>query len=373
MRFLYVLPAAAGGIKNHVLAMIDYFSRKHTITVFSPRNEEIAAATVKTGGSFHVLPRGASFLLETAALRKAMRSQSFDLMHLHGYKAGFIGRLLSLSGDMPTVITIHNYLKHPLLKGAARGLYFFCEQFFAARVDKYIFVSQALRDYFCVLSKVDYDKTAVIYNGINAALFAQADFVPELKGMGFPLVGTAARLAPQKGIEDFIEALPFFFREYPGGAALIAGDGPLKSRLLKKTVSLGLAGRVHFLGHYRNLPGFLKSLDLFVLPSRSEGLGISVLEVLASRVPVVATEAGGIPEIITPGVNGLLVPVRRPDELAKSMVKLISSPLARVMVAEGSKIVQEKFKLEDMLFKTEEIYREVLSRKENHKCFSGKS
>ncbi|HHX78006.1 MAG TPA: glycosyltransferase family 4 protein [Firmicutes bacterium] len=363
MRFLYVLPAAAGGIKNHVLAMINYFSRKHTITVFSPGNEEIEAAVMKTGGSFYALPPGASYLLGSAALRRAIRNQSFDLLHLHGYKAGLVGRLLSLSRDIPTVITIHNYPGFPQLKGAAGSLYFFYEQRFAARVDKYIFVSKALKDYFCALSKADDDKTAVIYNGIDIKLYDRADCVPELKQMGFPLVGTASRLAPRKGIDDFIEALPFFFREYPGGAALIAGDGPLKSQLRKKAVSLGLADRVHFLGYCRNLPGFLKSLDLFVHPSRSEGLGIIVLEVLASRVPVVATATGGIPEIITPGVNGLLVPVRRPADLAKSMARLVSSPLTPVMVEEGYKTVREKFKLEDMLYKTEEIYREVLERK----------
>ncbi len=168
-------------------------------------------------------------------------------------------------------------------------------------------------------------------------------------------------MTAQKGIKDLLEATPLILNKYPEVRILIAGEGPLKEKLQLKSSKMGLEKRVYFLGYYDNLEDFWASLDLFVLPSHTEGMGIVLLEALASKVPVVATSVGGIPEIITSGKHGLLVPPKNPQALAEGVIELLEDINKKdSFVKAGVNRIKEKFLLSDMLLKTAEIYNEVL-------------
>jgi glycosyltransferase involved in cell wall biosynthesis len=149
-------------------------------------------------------------------------------------------------------------------------------------------------------------------------------------------------------------------QRYPGAALLISGEGPLEKELQEKVAGMGLKNRIFFLGFVENLPDFLASLDIFVLPSRTEGLGIILLEALAGGVPVLATRVGGIPEIITSETHGLLVPAQDPEQLAAGIEKLWEDEgLRRTLVKKGKERIRERFLLQDMLIKTGQVYEAV--------------
>ena len=100
---------------------------------------------------------------------------------------------------------------------------------------------------------------------------------------------------------------------------------------------LGLAGRVHFLGQRDDIPDLLAALDIFVLPSHSEGVSLALLEAMAAGLPVIATAVGGLPEVVTDGVNGLLIPPQDPEALAQALARLLDDPALAKKLGENAR------------------------------------
>jgi glycosyltransferase involved in cell wall biosynthesis len=128
--------------------------------------------------------------------------------------------------------------------------------------------------------------------------------------------------------------------------------------------SLGLAERVHFLGNRRDVPDLLGAMDIFVLPSHSEGVSLAVLEAMAAGLPVIVSEVGGLPEIVRHEENGLLIPPKDPEALAKSLAQLLDSPdLAKRLGAKAREHIQEKYSLEQMSRAVNEAYDELVEKR----------
>ena len=152
------------------------------------------------------------------------------------------------------------------------------------------------------------------------------------------MVGLVARLDHWgKGHREFFTAL----------AALqgpLSGRGPDhrrrpagKPRCGSWRRELGLAGRVHFLGQRRDIPDLLSALDIFVLPSHSEGVSLALLEAMAAGLPVIATAVGGLPEVVTDGENGLLIPPKDPEALAQALARLLADPALAKKLGENAR------------------------------------
>ncbi len=176
-----------------------------------------------------------------------------------------------------------------------------------------------------------------------------------------PLVVLISRLNPKKGIEYFLEAARDVRVRFPNARFLIAGDslfdGTYRPRLERLSEQLGVSDRVIFAGERNDVPAILQEADLCVLPSLTEGLPNSLLEAMSARLPVVATNVGGIPEIVREGETGFLVPCRDPQALSTAMIKLIESPgLARQFGEAGYERVKTHFSLESTVRQTEELY-----------------
>jgi len=138
----------------------------------------------------------------------------------------------------------------------------------------------------------------------------------------------SARLSPEKGLEYLLLAAQRLAPRYPSLRFVIYGDGPLKDDLLRETGRLGLADSVRFSGSYprSELPGIMLGTDIFVLPSLTEGLPLVIIEAMAYRRPIVATNVGGIPDLITDSVTGLLVPPADPETLTDALATLVEDP-----------------------------------------------
>lgn len=229
-------------------------------------------------------------------------------------------------------------------------------------VDRYLAVSNAvasqLRDDF----GIDASKIEVVHNGIASESFiaSRPEALRETltRGHHGPIVLTVARLDQGKGHGDLLDAA----RLVPDALFVLVGDGPERAALESKARELGVADRFVFLGERRDVPSLLACADVFVLPSLSEGLPLSVLEAMAAGVPVVATAIPGIDEIVTHGRTGLLVPSSTPTELARAILQLCARPEeGRALAAVAQANVKSRFSTERMVNRVASVYEEVLA------------
>ncbi len=149
------------------------------------------------------------------------------------------------------------------------------------------------------------------------------------------MIGTIAHLTDHKGHTYLLDAIPQVLKEFPHSFFLFVGDGELKDSLKTKSRILGIRDRVFFTGFREDIPEILSILDLFVLPSHLEGLCTSLMDAMYMGVPIVATTAGGIPEVIENGKTGLLVPPKDPIALAEAIIKLLKDKSKRETFASG--------------------------------------
>jgi glycosyltransferase involved in cell wall biosynthesis len=179
-----------------------------------------------------------------------------------------------------------------------------------------------------------------------------------------PLLLTIAALVRRKGLDVLLGALADLAREAGAPRLWIAGSGPEREALERRTRSLGLEGRVRFLGQREDAADLLAACDVFVLPSRREGLGVAALEAMAAGRPVVATRVGGLGHAVVPGRTGLLVPPDDTAALADAIRQLLHDPELRARLgAEGPRRVAEGFLAGQMVEAYGSLYEEVLSER----------
>ena len=174
------------------------------------------------------------------------------------------------------------------------------------------------------------------------------------------LVGIVAALADHKGHKYLIQAMKILKEHSARIKLVIVGHGPLQMDLDRQAKESGVEDIVFFLGFRQDVPQILASLDLFVLSSYLEGLGSSILDAMASRLAVVATQTGGIPEIVVDGETGLLVPPRDPEALAQAILRLYNDrELAARFGQRGYELVHQKFSAEAMAKKVVDVYERI--------------
>ena len=202
-----------------------------------------------------------------------------------------------------------------------------------------------------------------IYEGMDLSRFPKREFRDPRK-MGEPVVvGTVTHLSEEKGLKYLIEAAARIPKVQSLYRFVIVGDGDCRSALERQVEQLGLKDCFLFAG-FQNRPAlYLKTFDLFVLPSLSEGLSSAILAAMASSLAVIASNIGGIPELVRPGENGLLVPPADADLLAAAIQQLANDPeRAFRMGQQGRRLIAEQFTLERKILETEALCLSLLER-----------
>ena len=203
-------------------------------------------------------------------------------------------------------------------------------------------------------------RVVVIPNGLDVARFR-----PIARCGGVRRIGTLARLHPVKGLDVLVDAVALLQRDLPEIEATIIGDGPERAALEQRIARLGLARRVHLAGHHDDVAAALAGLDLFVLPSRSEAFPNAVIEAMASALPVVATDVGGVPEMVEHGHTGILVPPERPDRMAAAIHELAAQPdRAWAMGRRARAHVLSRYSFERMVGQFEALYLEIAASRQ---------
>ncbi|MBD3291979.1 MAG: glycosyltransferase [Armatimonadia bacterium] len=291
----------------------------------------------------------------TGLLASAIRiCRDADVIHAHWAASGLFGVIVGGLSRTPVVVTTHGTDINGL---PDRGPRVMLTRWVLRRANRVVCVSNSLADRVAELG-VSVGKVQVIHNGVDSDLFCPArDSRP---GRRLIYVG---RLTPEKGVEYLIRALAVLQQGTPDVHLKIVGDGPDRPRLEQQTRDLGVADAVTFTGPkpHEQIPDLMRQSDLLVLPSLSEGFGIVLIEAMATGLPVIATETGGIPEIVRHGENGLLVQARDAQGLAASIETLFGDHRrCRRLAEHGMQIARERFTIENQIRRYERVYAQCI-------------
>jgi glycosyltransferase involved in cell wall biosynthesis len=290
-------------------------------------------------------------------IAEVLRRRKVDVVHSHEFTMAVYGAAATRWwGRQPLIVTIHGG-PHPLTHWR-RGLAF---RWAMRRSRATVAVSDATRRRFVEGLGVAPDAIGVVHNGIRPP--APGRRAPVRAELGVSddtaLLVSVGNLYPVKGHAVLLRALVQLAEhtDLPRWRVALAGRGQEAEPLKAFAREHGLAERVTFLGHRDDVPDILAAGDLYVMPSLSEGLPLSLLEALFAEKPVVASAVGGIPEVVTDGESGRLVPPNDPPALAGALAELLRDPRrARSLAGAGLRRAREAFTLEHMTTEYERLY-----------------
>jgi glycosyltransferase involved in cell wall biosynthesis len=308
-----------------------------------------------------IVPQHRSFdFIWLRRLGHLVYEEKVDLIHAHEFTMNTYGCIASVMAKIPMVATVHgrNYYTEKLRRRLAYR--------FVSRRSSMIAVSKGIKLFLIERAGIKEERVTVIYNGIDAKVYQQCkdpDRVRKefgINGRG-PVIGTLGNLYPVKGHTYLLRAAREVVRFFPKATFLIAGRGALLDHLQEEAAKLNIQQNVKFLGFREDIPQLLQVMDLFVLPSLSEGLPVSLLEAMAAGKPVIATQVGGNPEVVIEAETGFLVPAGDPVSLSERIISLLRNPnLAERMGEAGRSRVEKDFGLNAMLEKYQQIYEDSL-------------
>lgn len=378
MRVLHVIRPAEGGMKAHLKSLVAGLRDLGcTVEVACPGDSALAAELKEIGLTVHPVAivgpldpvRDATCIFE---LRELLDVKRYDLAHFHGSKAGLVGRVAAVLARFKNiVVTAHNFVTYEEVPAAKKILFRYGESMLSHVSSRIITVSQALKDDLVKNYNIKPEKITPIYNGIDLNRFTHLPSRSQVRkqygiGSAAVVIGTVARMAPQKGLNYLIEAIPMISRPdggtHPETTFIIAGDGPLRPELERLAEVKGLRDKVRFPGYIHDIAEILACFDIFVIPSIAEGLSITTIEAMAAGLPVVASRVGGLAELVSDGVTGLLVEPRDPAALAQAIKTLVNDRENAVQLGlNGKNFAGERFSLDNMVRQTLQVYQTILA------------
>jgi len=297
-----------------------------------------------------------NFVKSLSILMKLVEESKINIIHAHQPIPILLGLIVSKLTKIPIVTTAHN-IYNP--KSVVDRMY--------TKGNLVVAVSEQVRKSMIDDFKVNDGKVFTVHNGINIKRLKKnhesKHSIRSEYGLKKDciLIGAIAGLRKQKALNYFIEAAKLVSNEFSNVKFIIVGDGELREELGELSNNLNMSDKIIFTGFREDVPQIIKELDIFCLSSIYEGLPISLLEALGNSTPVVVTAVGGIPELITDGLNGLLVPPRDSEKLADSLIRLISNKdLAELLKKNAFNSIIENFSEHSMAIKHIELYMKLI-------------
>jgi glycosyltransferase involved in cell wall biosynthesis len=351
-----------GGAQEHLFSLVSRVDQtRYDVSVVSLSAGSAVRKLQRAGFPVLVIDEHDD-AIAVGALAAHLAEVRADVVHMHMYRAETVGTravlaLAEIGHRRPYLVsTIHssrirsNEDQQLLLD-------------LTPHMDHLIAVSRAIQH-----KLVDEQRTSVpvslIYNGVDLERYDHQEpccTLPDEYGMepGSQIVGVVARLEAEKGHPTLIQAWPQVLRAVPDAYLLVVGEGSRRDALEAQARELRVAHRVIFTGRRDDVPAVTAALDVAVLPSYREAQGLTILEAMALSRPVVASNVGGIPEMIQDGVTGLLVPPHDPDALAAAIIRLLQDhSYADMLARAGHDLVHDRFCIDLMVRAVETIYEE---------------
>ena len=375
-------PRVVGGIARHCEGLAKALVKQnHEVHLFtldfpgSPNYEEMDGVKVYRASTELGHPNFLTWVLlfnHFLAKRMADVTQSidFDVIHVHDWLAAFSGISFKHYLKKPMVLTVHS-----TEVGRAQGLHSpdsfsinGIEWWATYEADRVIVCSQSMKNEICGHFNLPLDKVDVIPNAIDPTKYQTSvdrGSVRQRYGVGYgeKLILCVGRLVPQKGIEYFIRAIPRIAKRYPEAKFIIVGEGWSRDILEAEARASGYGKKIRFTGFAsdKEVIDLMTSADVLVVPSVYEPFGIVALEGMATGVPVVASQVGGLSEVIEHDRTGLLVYPRSPESIAWGIDRVLSdSDHAKWLTENAKDILHKDYSWEAVAMKTVEVYRKVV-------------
>jgi glycosyltransferase involved in cell wall biosynthesis len=344
------------GGENQVALLVNGLHDFETITACQP-DSPLAKRLAESGKRTEQIPMRGGFDFGAArALRRIIRSESIALVHAHTSHAHALGLLACWRTGVPLLVT--RRVAFPV-----RGL--FSGWKYGKRVRRFVAISDEIAK-LLAQARVQPQRISVIRSGIDFRRFdgAQASTARREFGLGDAVViGIVAQLTGEKDHTTLLRAFAQVARAEPKARLVIVGSGACEADLKRQAQALGLDG-VIFTGHRDDIANLLGAFDVFVLSSKHEGLGTSIMDAMYVGLPVVATRTGGIPELITPEHDGLLEPVGDAGALAKALTRLCrDESLRKRLGRKAGETARLRFSHDVMVDGYRKLYRDVLAQR----------
>lgn len=364
---------SGGGVHNRLLELLPRLAEHVDVRLLCYRSRGDRAEELESLGiPVDVIPLKHKWSPATVArFAGYLERVGAEVVHAHEYTANTLAIAAAVRARVPVRIRhIHSLTPYGRV-GRLRG-------FLRRRLDRWAArrahltwaVSEAARARYLALSGLPPETCAVLYNGIDLRLFegCRERRNSVRRGWGIPeddlVVGTVGRLSEGKGHEEFVEVAAAIHSRHPRVCFVLVGDGGNRPRLERLVEDAGLGGRFVFAGHTNDVPGALGAMDVFLFPSRSEGLPGAVVEAAAARLPVVGYRLPFMTEVVDDGVSGILVPPgeRGGDDLVDSVQLLLSDPQRREQFGRAAAADAKRFSLDTCVEKTLRTYEDLYAR-----------
>ena len=305
------------------------------------------------------------------SLYRLFKKEKPTIVHTHTSKAGFLGRVAAKGAGIPIIIhTPHGHVFFGYFGAFKTKIFIFLERLASRITDKIVALTHGEKEDYLFFKIADKEKFVVINSGIELEKFKELPFPLKQdfkKELGIPqnalIVGTVGRLVPVKGLKFLIEAAREIISRYPNTFFVFTGDGYLRRDLEKRASDLGIKENVVFLGWRNDAAKIISVTDIFVLPSLNEGMGRVLAEAMALGKPIVASNVGGIPDLVIHGKNGFLVPSKNSRELAKYIQILLEDKEKREKMGREGREMAGNFSHEIMIKKISRLYKELKIQK----------
>ena len=309
-------------------------------------------------------------LLAYGEIYRQIRNGRYTLVHTHSSKAGILGRWAAWLAGVPIIVhTPHGHVFYGYYGRVPSYMFILLERLTARITDKIITLTeQGIREH--VERRIaPREKFTSIHSGVELSRYTEPrpDPVIARKQLGlspdWPVVGSVGRFGPVKGYDTFLEAAALLRARQPKVQFLLVGEGGEEVRLKRLAEQLRIEDRILFLGWQHDIPEILSALDLFVLPSRNEGMSRTLVQAMAMGKPIVATRVGGVPEVLGEGEAGLLVPPDDPVQLSQAIELLLTDGELARKLGEGGKRRAPAYSAERMVAEIESLYETLLRKK----------
>ena len=350
-----------GGQNQVLVTVMGMRAAGHRAMLVAHANGELRRRADEGLDFLPLAPRTEMDLSAAWRLSRAIKQLRPDIVHAHDpHGVAMAALALSMSTQPKRARLVAARRVDFRLKGNALSRWKYDQ------VDRFICASDAIRK-ILLADGVAPARTVTVHEGIDLAHVAAAPpaalheefWLPH----GAPIVGNVAALVPHKGQRHFVEAAALVVREVPDARFIIAGEGELRPTLEHLIQHHKLEKHVVLAGFRPDVLSLHKSFDVFVMSSITEGLGTSLLDAMACGRPIVATTAGGMPEVVQDGRTGILVPPRDDQAMADAIIKLLKDEgLRERMGAAGLSLVNAKFSAERMVADTLQVYEDVVRR-----------
>lgn len=309
-------------------------------------------------------------LQEALYIYHLIKANKISILQTHGLRFDFFGFIAARLAGVPHIITRHVAISHHLISEFRKKMYIFFDNFAIKSAAKVVTVSKAVEDDLVATQGIDRSKILTIVNGVDLRRFSEVNMYAKTKiRMEFGIdektqvVGMIAQLSYWKGIPYFLRAIPLILSKCSNVMFLMIGDGPERKKLETMVEELGVSSYVIFAGFRRDISDIISAIDISVLSSLREGLPLAILESMAMGKPIVATDVGGVSELVLNGKTGFLVPPRDSCALANAIIELFEDKeKARQFGKVGRKHVEQNFNLSQMIKRYENLYTQIADK-----------